>query len=337
MNYTSTSIWDLSRDDCSAILQTYGYSSDLIEHILIPTGSSDACFHIIGRSRSYFLKILGTHTKQRVIEETRLMQYLYECGFPTPSPFMTLTGDLYSRVLNNYTILQPYLYGNSVYKYSSREEGASCIMQVATHLGEFHLLTQKLPFSENRKYSLKGILKMVDMCKIHFSSDLSKLDCELLETIPPLLSSKSHLCGKIQLYPIHGDLFRDNVLFDAEGNLLAFIDFQSSTIGHYVYDIVTCINDWCYEDNQLSRWMSVLFVESYQKVRVLSHDEVDYLPEAWLMSAFRFYISRMVKSFNKPHNHRVPTSKMDYEVFANLIKFIISLGPEERKQYLGIG
>jgi homoserine kinase type II len=46
---------------------------------------------------------------------------------------------------------------------------------------------------------------------------------------------------------IHGDLFRDNVLFDGE-DLVALLDFEQASTGSLVYDVAVCVNAWCYGD-----------------------------------------------------------------------------------------
>ena len=44
---------------------------------------------------------------------------------------------------------------------------------------------------------------------------------------------------------IHGDLFRDNVLWDGD-RISAILDFEQASGGSLVYDLAVCINDWCW-------------------------------------------------------------------------------------------
>src|SRR5688572_12044050 len=47
---------------------------------------------------------------------------------------------------------------------------------------------------------------------------------------------------------VHGDLFRDNVLF-GEGHIAALLDFESAFHGPFVYDLVVTIAAWCFRDS----------------------------------------------------------------------------------------
>ncbi|MDD5586315.1 MAG: phosphotransferase, partial [Alphaproteobacteria bacterium] len=45
---------------------------------------------------------------------------------------------------------------------------------------------------------------------------------------------------------IHGDLFRDNALFDPEGRLAAVIDWGFCASGFpMIFDLAIAANDWC--------------------------------------------------------------------------------------------
>ena len=44
--------------------------------------------------------------------------------------------------------------------------------------------------------------------------------------------------------PVHGDLFRDNVMFEGE-TLTGFFDFYFAGCDTFLFDLAVCLNDWC--------------------------------------------------------------------------------------------
>ena len=47
--------------------------------------------------------------------------------------------------------------------------------------------------------------------------------------------------------PVHADLFRDNVMFDATAapQLTGFFDFYFAGVDTWLFDLAVCLNDWC--------------------------------------------------------------------------------------------
>ena len=43
---------------------------------------------------------------------------------------------------------------------------------------------------------------------------------------------------------IHGDLFRDNVMFEGD-ELTGLFDFYFAGVDSFLFDIAVCLNDWC--------------------------------------------------------------------------------------------
>ncbi len=91
---------------------------------------------------------------------------------------------------------------------------------------------------------------------------------------------------------MHGDLFRDNVLWDMDDGLAALLDFESACAGTYAYDLMVTILAWCVGDAldvRLARAMR----EGYEKVRPLRDDERRGLRAEGAFAALRFTITRI--------------------------------------------
>ena len=66
---------------------------------------------------------------------------------------------------------------------------------------------------------------------------------------------------------IHGDLFRDNVLFDG-ATLGGFIDFYYACHDVLAYDVAIAVNDWCLtETGEFDEPRLNAFMQAYTEVR----------------------------------------------------------------------
>ena len=90
---------------------------------------------------------------------------------------------------------------------------------------------------------------------------------------------------------VHGDLFRDNVLW-AGDSVAALLDFESAFRGPLAYDLAVLLLSWCYGDAfepDLARAM----VHGYESVRPLEAAEKRALYTETLFGAVRFTITRI--------------------------------------------
>lgn len=92
---------------------------------------------------------------------------------------------------------------------------------------------------------------------------------------------------------IHGDLFRDNILFD--GDVLGgFIDFYYACHDVLAYDVAIAVNDWCIDAN--GRFESdklAVFMNAYNTVRPFTAEEKAQWPALLRRAALRFWLSRL--------------------------------------------
>ena len=92
---------------------------------------------------------------------------------------------------------------------------------------------------------------------------------------------------------IHGDLFRDNALFDARG-LTGVLDFHHASRGFLVYDIAVAANDWCVGPaGEIDSQRLLALLSAYHGIRRLDPDEVWLLPLFLLYAGLAFWLSRL--------------------------------------------
>jgi homoserine kinase type II len=90
---------------------------------------------------------------------------------------------------------------------------------------------------------------------------------------------------------VHGDLFRDNVLWQ-DGAVAALLDFESASEESFAYDVMVCVLAWCFGDSFELEQAGALFA-GYHARRPLSEKERAALPVEGAIGALRFAITRI--------------------------------------------
>ena len=108
---------------------------------------------------------------------------------------------------------------------------------------------------------------------------------------------------------IHGDLFRDNVLWDGS-RLVAILDFEQASGGSLAYDLAVCINDWCW-DGAPRTDLAAALLAGYRTVRPLPADDRAALPIEVRAAAARFIITRITDVYLA----RVDNPDKDFRAF----------------------
>lgn len=92
---------------------------------------------------------------------------------------------------------------------------------------------------------------------------------------------------------VHGDLFRDNVLFDGE-ELGGLIDFYYACDDSLAYDVAIAVNDWCVQENgSFDEEKLTAFLSAYQAIRPFTEAECLKWHALLRKAALRFWLSRL--------------------------------------------
>jgi homoserine kinase type II len=90
---------------------------------------------------------------------------------------------------------------------------------------------------------------------------------------------------------IHGDLFRDNVLWSG-GEVAALLDFESASRGSFAYDLMVCVLAWCFGDG-FDTALACALVAGYEAVRPLEPSERASLGNEAALVCLRFATTRI--------------------------------------------
>ena len=120
---------------------------------------------------------------------------------------------------------------------------------------------------------------------------------------------------------VHGDLFRDNILWNAAGEIVTLLDFESAFCGTFAFDLMVTVLAWCV-GNELEEPLARRMVAGYQSVRRLTAEERDGLYAEACFAALRFSITRITD-----FAMRANTMK-DYRRFIMRHRALEAMGPE---------
>ena len=112
---------------------------------------------------------------------------------------------------------------------------------------------------------------------------------------------------------IHADLFPDNVFF-LDDRLTGLIDFYFACTDAFAYDLVICLNAWCFDTTgRFHEARARALMAGYRDVRPLEASEVAALPVLARGAALRFMLTRLVDWLNVPPGALVkPKNPLEY-------------------------
>lgn len=226
-----------------------------------------------------------------------LMKHLAGRGIPVPDPAQDAKGD-YLHELKG----KPATVVNKLPGKSALAPGVAHCAAVGDMLARMHLAARDFEPGQPNLRSLAWWNETVPVV-------LPFVDPAQAALLQSELAYQNHVAqsSAYKALPrgaIHGDLFRDNVLFvsgaDAGDSaappvLGGFFDFYFAGVDSWLFDIAVCMNDWCIDlasgITDPTRTTSLL--QAYGKVRPLSSAERTLLPAMARAGALRFWISRL--------------------------------------------
>jgi len=131
---------------------------------------------------------------------------------------------------------------------------------------------------------------------------------------------------------IHGDLFRDNVLWQDE-RIVALLDWESASHGVLAYDVAVTLLAWCCGD-QLDFALGRALVEGYRGERELSELEWQGLWWTMRLGCLRFATTRITDIYLKG---TYPAGYKDFRRFLQRLDAVEALTPERLAETLGRG
>jgi homoserine kinase type II len=228
-----------------------------------------------------------------------LMEHLAARGISCPLPVRDRAGRTLKELAGRPAALITFLEGLWV-----RRPGIEHCAGLGQALGRFHLAGQDFPMRRANSLSLPGWQAL-------FASIGSEADRIKPGLAGVMEKELRHLDGHwpqdLPQGVIHADLFPDNVFFLGD-KVSGLIDFYFACNDMLAYDIVVCLNAWCFEsDGSFNVTKARALLQAYEGVRPLTKSELDWLPTLARGAALRFLLTRTYDLLNTDANALVKT------------------------------
>lgn len=240
----------------------------------------------------WFVRVNEGKAEVDVAWEARLVASLAEGGVTTPAPVRAQDGRPYAPLAGmrgKWVSVFPWRRGRHLAASEVTPQHAAVL---GAALARLHVVGLALPAAWRR-----GSIYDHDHLVTRFSRFQHSMDPALARAIEVLgeelaaAAAAAPIRARATHGIIHGDLFRDNVLWEGD-EVAALLDFEQASGGSLAYDLAVCINDWCWTSRPELALVRGL-VEGYQQVRPLTIGDREALPIEIRAAAARFTITRI--------------------------------------------
>lgn len=277
---------EVSFDDAAMFLRKFE-QGELRALLACSGGIENTNYFVATDAGSHVLTLFERLADEELPFYLHLMQHLAGQGVPVPDPLPDREGRILHRLKGKPAAIVSRLHGRSELKPSVAHCSA-----VGAVLARMHLAGK-----DYHRYqpNLRGFL---------WWSETAPLVMPYLDDGQRALLTREMECQKriaasddyaaLPRGPIHGDLFRDNVLFEGE-RLTGVLDFYFAGCDTWLYDIGVCLNDWCVDldSGQRNAAREATFLSAYEAVRPLQPPERGLLLAMRRAAALRFWLSRL--------------------------------------------
>ena len=216
-----------------------------------------------------------------------LMDRCVEAGLPVPAIIRNRHGEPFERHDGKLVLLSQRLSGRHVYNPTQRQVAA-----LGRFVARLHQTTaawdQPVP---DYPRTAPWLAHQAALCRGYLPFAATTLLDDAVTAVSGLLARED--AASLPRGVIHGDLFRDNVLFSETG-LTGVLDFHHAARGALLYDLAVAANDWCTDvSGRLDEERTLTLLRSYHAIRPLARLELLLFPTFALYAALAFWLSRL--------------------------------------------
>ena len=278
----------INEADATEVLSAYGLGR---LHALggIAGGSVNSNFSLESEAGRFFLRLYEERDLAGARQETAMLERLARAGVPTPAPLRRIDGGLVSVSKGKPAALFPWRPGRMRCQAGVTAADA---WRVGEALARVHVEGTG-ETCEPGRFGFGGLLLRLDRVAASDDANFRDLAFPLRAHLARIHAQRD---PRLPRGLAHGDLFRDNALFDA-GRLSAVFDYYFAGVDVLLFDIAVCANDWCLvdpdQDRNFDAALIAAFLADYGAVRPLTAAEREAWPTMLRAAALRFWLSRL--------------------------------------------
>lgn len=242
--------------------------------------------YFVTAGREWVLQIFEEQGFDEVPFFVELNKRLGDASVPVAIPVPDHDGARLHTFKDKPAVLFPKLVGRAPATPNHRQRAA-----LGTALAQMHLASANMPDMTRDNHRWQSWWEgNQDRVQPFLSAQAQSLLDEQIRATRSWLATKPNLPQGI----IHGDLFRDNSLFDGD-EIAGIIDFYNACTGYFVFDLAVTLNDWCSnDDGTLNAEAAAAMRNAYEAVRPLSEAETAAWDIVIQTAALRFWMLRLV-------------------------------------------
>jgi homoserine kinase type II len=277
--YTQLSLADIQ-------LFATNYGLNVVDYQAIQSGIENSNFFISTEAgKDYVLTLFEELNAQEAAFLAPLLQHLQQAGVLVAAPLVANNGQSLLTLKDKPAQLAPRIVGEHPQHVTPVQAQA-----MGEQLAKLHLTLKKYPLKRTNAHGATWWQKEAAKAR----NGMSNIEQLILDTVLNDFEETIEDFDDLPQGLIHGDLFRDNTLFEGD-KLSAILDFSEASKDYWLLDIAITMNDFCsdWPNVGLNKPLFDTFLLGYGQVRTLTDDEQEVLPTFLAMAATRFWLSRL--------------------------------------------
>lgn len=231
----------------------------------------------------YVLSILELLSKQQAEFQLHILTTFTDYGIAVARPVVDKSGRVVQEIDGKPAVLSHFITGQHSISPSTKQCEA-----IGNLLADLHLASANIRQENPSQCDSECFEQNVYQASAYLNESEKSLVAQTLQ---------EYLAIEQDVLPyglIHGDVFRDNVLFEGD-QLTGILDFYSANDGFLLFDIAVAVNDWCRTvEGKVDEKRYEALVGAYLLKRPWTESEVKYWPLMLKAAAMRFWLSRLL-------------------------------------------